>query len=188
MTARADAVLCKGCGNVISSGLDPCPYCDQFYVTEVGAVPVKEVPHDCPRWFLQHAVLDELMRRHVSTFGAFCTNGRLATYRISQAAAFLARRLATSDQGVQGMRFHLWVPVLLYPHVLSILESVKVAERSDNARNVVHHFLACVWVDSLYSEEFIVPNLPWFMFSTAEAMLGPDVDLDSMYYGNGTMP
>ena len=172
---------CKGCGASFDGNV--CTHCGRRGAIQSVTcnVPIRDVMIDTLRY-------DELLHEVRYTRRRGMTTGRITTSRILEGVSFLTRTLY--DKGIQAreFRYHLVIPPELYPHILFILESDKVAELSTNGKNIAGRLLETVWIDPRIAAT--PPNCPWFLFADGKYLTDEDLDIreSDVFCSPGTSP
>jgi len=170
---------CKNCGGVLGASAI-CSYCGARYVIEsnVGNVPIRDIPEDCPRTYLAADLVDRLYELDV----LYWMTGRLTAANLAIGICNLNERLYKNGPPTVQLSYHLVIPPRLYLQVLVIMETDKLS----GDKNVLPRFIEYVWIDRQIKT--VGPNWPWYLFVDEASIFSEQADCEKICYSNGTTP
>lgn len=147
-------------------------------------IPVKNVPIDSRVTYSNEAVIQKLLEMGPKYYNT----GRLTSWRLARGVGYLARRWFYKD-GNREIKAHLAIPPELLCQTKMILESEFTPELTIPVINYVSQFIGGVWIDTgINNDTGTWPCWPWFLFASADLILGNQVNPEGMVYFAGTAP
>lgn len=145
-------------------------------------IPVRDVPIDSRATYNNEVVIQKLIKMGPK----YCNTGRLTSWRLARGIGYLARKWFYKTGGRE-IKAHLVIPPELLFTAKTILESRFAPECAIPTVNSTSQFIGGVWID-IGIEVDAFPNLPWFVFASADLILGSQVNSEGMVYFAGTAP
>jgi len=145
-------------------------------------IPVRDVPIDSRVTYSNETVIQKLSEAGRGYYDM----GRLTSLRLAVGIGYLARKWFYKV-GDREIKAHLVIPPELLFIAKMILESKFTPEYTIPVINFVSQFIDGVWIDAGI-EPGGFPNWPWFLFGSADLILGDQVNLEGMVYFAGTCP
>lgn len=145
-------------------------------------IPVRDVPVDSSATYNDEAVLQELLE----IGPGYYESGRLTSSWLAMGIGYLARKWFYKA-GNREVKAHLAIPPELLCCTKMILESDLTPDFTTPVINFVSQFVGGVWIDAGIDTRAL-PNWPWFLFASADLILGDQVNLEGMVYFAGTKP